>query len=89
MPRHGFPFNISEAFSGVDWSNFYPPTLKTAVFGFAMSTISSFLGYSTDEGADMGRAATRGVVVSSLVIIFLDVLLIKFIFFIFPETAAL
>ena len=37
----------------------------------------------------MGRAATRGVVVSSLVIIFLDVLLIKFIFFIFPETAAL
>ena len=92
MPRRGFPFElyISSAFSAFEWSNFYPPTLKTAVFGFAIGTISSFLGYTTDEGADgVGRAATRGVVISSLVIIFLDVLLIKFIFFIFPETAAL
>ena len=85
--RLSFELHLRGVF-GVDWSNFYPPTLKTAVFGFAIGTISSFLGYTTDEGADgVGRAATRGVVVSSLVIIFLDVLLIKFIFFIFPETA--
>ena len=88
--RLSFELYISRAFSAFEWSNFYPPTLKTAVFGFAIGTISSFLGYTTDEGADgVGRAATRGVVVSSLAIIFLDVLLIKFIFFIFPETAAL
>jgi hypothetical protein len=86
--RLSFQLYISSAFSAFEWSNFYPPTLKTAVFGFAIGTISSFLGYTTDEGADgVGRAATRGVVVSSLVIIFLDVLLIKLIFFIFPETA--
>ena len=85
--RLSFQLYISRAFSAFDWSNFYPPTLKTAVFGFAIGTISSFLGYTTDEGADgVGRAATRGVVISSLVIIVLDVLLIKFIFFIFPET---
>jgi phospholipid/cholesterol/gamma-HCH transport system permease protein len=86
--RLSFQLYITRAFSAFDWSNFYPPTLKTAVFGFAIGTIASFLGYTTDEGADgVGRAATKGVVVSSLVIIFLDVLLIKFIFFIFPETA--
>ncbi len=77
--RLSLPLYISRAFSAFDWSNFYPPTLKTAVFGFAIGTISSFLGYTTDEGDGVGRAATRGVVVSSLVIIFLDVLLITYV----------
>ena len=83
-----FPLYITQSFSSFDWSNFYPPTLKTAVFGFIIGTVSSFLGYSTNEGArGVGRAATLSVVSSSLLIILIDVLLIKFIFFIYPETA--
>jgi phospholipid/cholesterol/gamma-HCH transport system permease protein len=83
-----FRLYMSQAFSALDWTNFSAPTLKTAVFGFAIGAIASFLGYTTDKGADgVGRAATSGVVISSLVIIFLDVLLIKFIYFLFPETA--
>lgn len=83
-----FQLYISRSFSSFEWSNFYPPTLKTAVFGFIIGTVSSFLGYTTNEGAQgVGRAATRSVVVSSLLIILFDVLLIKLIFFIFPETA--
>ena len=83
-----FHLYISQSFASFEWSNFYPPTLKTAVFGFAIGTISSFLGYTTNEGSQgVGRAATRSVVISSLLIILLDVLLIKFIFFIFPESA--
>ena len=86
--RLSFNLYISQSFASFDWSNFYPPTLKTAVFGFAIGTISSFLGYTTNEGSQgVGRAATRSVVISSLLIILLDVLLIKFIFFIFPESA--
>src|SRR6266403_1412151 len=66
----------------------YAPTLKTAVFGFIIGTVSSFLGYTTNEGAaGVGRAATRSVVASSLLIILIDVILIKFIFCIFPESA--
>jgi phospholipid/cholesterol/gamma-HCH transport system permease protein len=79
---------ISRAFSAFEWSNFWPPTLKTCVFGFTIGTISSFFGYTTNQGAQgVGRAATNSVVVSSLLIILLDVLLIKLIFFIFPESA--
>jgi phospholipid/cholesterol/gamma-HCH transport system permease protein len=79
---------ISRAFSAFEWSNFWPPTLKTCVFGFTIGTISSFFGYTTNEGAQgVGRAATSSVVVSSLLIILLDVLLIKLIFFVFPESA--
>ena len=83
-----FSLYITKAFSELEWSNFLPPTLKTAVFGFVIGTISSFLGYTTDEGAlGVGRAATWSVVTSSLLIILIDVLLIKSIFFLFPETA--
>jgi phospholipid/cholesterol/gamma-HCH transport system permease protein len=79
---------MSRSFAAFKWSNFYPPTLKTAVFGFIIGTVSAFLGYTTNEGArGVGRAATQSVVLSSLVIILIDVLLIKFIFFVFPETA--
>ena len=86
--RLSFHLYVSRAFSAFQWSNFYAPTLKTAVFGFVIGTVSCFLGYTTDEGADgVGRAATSSVVVSSLLIILLDVLLIKLIFFIFPESA--
>lgn len=86
--RLSFYMYLTRSFSSFEWSNFYAPTLKTAVFGFVIGTISSFLGYTTNEGAQgVGKAATRSVVVSSLLIILLDVLLIKFIFFIFPESA--
>jgi phospholipid/cholesterol/gamma-HCH transport system permease protein len=86
--RLSFQLYVTRSFSSFEWSNFYAPTLKTAVFGFIIGTVSSFLGYTTNEGAaGVGRAATRSVVVSSLLIILVDVLLIKLIFFIFPESA--
>jgi len=79
---------IFRAFSNFQWTNFWPPTLKTCVFGFIIGTISAFFGYTTNEGAQgVGKAATSSVVVSSLMIILLDVLLIKLIFFLFPESA--
>ena len=79
---------ISRAFHNVSWVAFIPPTLKTAIFGAVIGLISSYLGYTTDEGAEgVGRAATNSVVISSLAIILIDVVLVKAIFFLFPETA--
>jgi len=79
---------VTRAFTDVEWSNFVPPTVKTAVFGFIIGTVSSFFGYTTNDGAEgVGRAATNSVVVSSLLIILADVILVKCIFLIFPESA--
>ncbi len=79
---------LTRAFSGFEWSNFIPPTVKTAVFGLIIGTISSYFGYTTNRGAQgVGQAATNSVVVSSLLIILTDVILIKVIFFLFPESA--
>lgn len=79
---------LFRAFQSVTWATFIPPTLKTAVFGGVIGLISSYLGYTTNEGAvGVGRAATNSVVISSLAIILIDVVLVKVIFFLFPETA--
>jgi phospholipid/cholesterol/gamma-HCH transport system permease protein len=86
--RISFHLYITRAFAELGWSNFIPPTFKTAVFGFIIGTVSSFFGYTTNEGAQgVGRAATNSVVVSSLLIILADVILVKCIFFAFPENA--
>ena len=83
-----FVLYISRAFAALQWSNFIAPTLKTAVFGFIIGTISSYFGFTTNEGArGVGKEATNSVVVSSLLIILADVILIKCIFFAFPENA--
>jgi phospholipid/cholesterol/gamma-HCH transport system permease protein len=86
--RISFNLYISRAFSDLEWSNFIPPTLKTSIFGFIIGVVSSFFGYTTNEGAQgVGKAATNSVVVSSLLIILADVILIKLIFFAFPDSA--
>jgi len=83
-----FYLYIARAFANMEWSNFIPPTLKTSVFGFIIGLVSSYFGYTTNDGAQgVGKAATYSVVVSSLLIIFADVVLIKCIFFAFPENA--
>lgn len=79
---------LQRAFSEVALANFVPPTIKTAVFGFIIGTVSCYFGYTTNEGSDgVRRAATNSVVVSSLLIILSDVVLVKLIFFLFPDQA--
>ena len=54
---------------------FYALT-KTFIFAFVMSTVSSFYGYKIDGGAlELGKAGTQGIVVSSFVILLLNVLI--------------
>lgn len=79
---------VDQAFKTVQMPNLIPPTLKTAVFGWIIGTVSCFFGYTVDEGsAGVRRASTNSVVLSSLLIILSDVILVKIIFFLFPEQA--
>jgi phospholipid/cholesterol/gamma-HCH transport system permease protein len=79
---------FQRAFSIVDITDYVPATLKTMVFGFIIATISSYLGFTTDSGTEgVGRASTRAVVLSSILIIVSNVLLVRLIFFLFPQAA--
>ena len=72
----------------VDFTDLVPATLKTAVFGFIIAVVSSFLGMTTTQGTEgVGRASTRSVVMSSVVLIVVNVVLVRLIFLLFPETA--
>jgi phospholipid/cholesterol/gamma-HCH transport system permease protein len=80
----GLYFN--RAFSLVDMSDYIPATMKTMVFGFIIATMSSYLGFTTQQGTEgVGRASTRAVVFSSMLIIVSNVVLVRLIFFIFPR----
>jgi phospholipid/cholesterol/gamma-HCH transport system permease protein len=73
------------AFSIVEFSDFLPATLKTAVFGFIIGTVASYLGFNTTHGTEgVGRTSTSSVVLSSICIILVNVVLVKLIFFMFP-----
>jgi phospholipid/cholesterol/gamma-HCH transport system permease protein len=79
---------LDRAFSLIDFTDFIPATLKTMVFGFIIAVVSSFFGMTTVQGTQgVGRASTRSVVVSSILLILVNVLLVRLIFFVYPEAA--
>lgn len=60
-----------------EWYVWYA-LIKSLVFAFIIASVSSFYGYYVRGGAlDVGKASTNGVVSSSILILFFDVLLTK------------
>lgn len=79
---------LHQAFAGIGFLDYTLPTLKTVVFGFVIGTISSYLGYTTTGGSEgIGRASTRSVVLSSMLLLVINVLLVRIIFVLFPDGA--
>jgi phospholipid/cholesterol/gamma-HCH transport system permease protein len=83
----GVPFRtyFRTAFSSIQFSDLIPATLKTAVFGFIIAAVASYLGIHTSRGTEgVGHASTRSVVYSSILLILANVLLVRLIFFFYP-----
>ena len=79
---------FNRAFSLIEFQDFVPATIKTAVFGLIIGTVASYLGFTTTQGTEgVGRTSTRSVVLSSIMIIVTNVVLVKLIFFMYPERA--
>ena len=79
---------IQRSFAAIEFSEIIPATLKTAVFGFIIGTVSSYLGYNASGGsAGVGDASTRSVVYSSIALIMANVVLVRTILFLFPDSA--
>lgn len=79
---------FDRAFSLMDFTDLIPATLKTAVFGFIIAIVSSYLGLQTSQGTEgVGRASTRSVVFSSVGLILVNVVLVRLIFILFPGSA--
>jgi phospholipid/cholesterol/gamma-HCH transport system permease protein len=76
---------FNQAFSLIQFSDLIPATLKTAVFGFLISTVACYLGVNTTRGTEgVGQASTGSVVFASMLLILANVLLVRLIFFFYP-----
>ena len=79
---------FERSFAYIGYSDILPATLKTVVFGFLIATVSGYLGFTTTRGTEgVGEASTRSVVMSSMLIILSDVILVKLIFFFYPQVS--
>ena len=80
---------FERSFAYIGYADIVPATLKTVVFGFLIGLVSSHLGFTTSRGTEgVGEASTRSVVMSSMLVILSDVILVKLIFFFYPQVAA-
>ena len=80
-----FRLYFDRAFLLIEFRDLIPATLKTMVFGFVIATVASYLGFETTGGTEgVGRTSTRSVVFSSILIIVVNVVLVRLIFFVFP-----
>src|SRR3989442_14677714 len=71
---------LENGFKSVLFSDFIPPTFKTAVFGFIIGIVACFQGLRSRGGTEgVGRSATSSVVLSSLFVILADVVLVRLI----------
>lgn len=76
---------LTQAFSLIEFSDLIPSTLKTAVFGFIIAVVASYLGTTTSSGTEgVGQASTRSVVTASIMLIVANVILVRIIFFFYP-----
>jgi phospholipid/cholesterol/gamma-HCH transport system permease protein len=77
---------IDRSFTFISYADLLPATLKTSVFGFLIAVIASYLGFNTTGGTEgVGDASTRSVVLASIFIILSDVILVRVIFFFYPQ----
>jgi len=82
IPLGGY---FTQAFSLIDFSDLIPATIKTAVFGFIIAVVGSYLGINTSRGTEgVGQASTKAVVASSILLIIANVVLVRIIFFFYP-----
>jgi phospholipid/cholesterol/gamma-HCH transport system permease protein len=76
---------FDRSFSLVEFRDFVPATMKTAVFGMIIGTVACYLGFTTTQGTEgVGRTSTRSVVFSSILIIVINVMLVRITLLFFP-----
>ncbi len=68
----------TDVLRGLSHAHAIPATLKTTVFGYLIAVTGCYCGMNADGGTEgVGRAATQGVVASTLLVLVSNVVLVK------------
>jgi phospholipid/cholesterol/gamma-HCH transport system permease protein len=69
---------FSQAFSVVDFMDFFPALIKTFFFGAAIGLVGCFKGYTAGRGTEsVGKAANSAVVLASMLVIIIDLIAVQ------------
>jgi phospholipid/cholesterol/gamma-HCH transport system permease protein len=73
-----FVLFFSQAFSVVDFMDFFPAVIKSFFFGAAIGLVGCYKGYNAGRGTEsVGIAANSAVVLASLLVIIIDVIAVQ------------
>jgi phospholipid/cholesterol/gamma-HCH transport system permease protein len=69
---------ISQSFASVEFIDFFPSLVKTFVFGAVIGIVGCYKGYTAGRGTEsVGKAANSAVVLSSLLVIIVDMIAVQ------------
>lgn len=69
---------LSQAFSSLDFIDLMPAFIKTFFFGAVIGLVSTYKGYNAGRGTEsVGAAANSAVVVSSLLVLVVDIIAVQ------------
>jgi phospholipid/cholesterol/gamma-HCH transport system permease protein len=69
---------ISQSFASVEFIDFFPSLVKTFVFGAVIGIVGCYKGYTPGRGTEsVGKAANSAVVLSSLLVIIVDMIAVQ------------
>lgn len=69
---------IFQAFKSIEFLDFFPALIKTFLFGAVIGIVGCYKGYTAGRGTEsVGKAANEAVVLSSLLIIIVDMIAVQ------------
>ena len=73
-----FVLFFSQAFSVIDFIDFFPALIKTFFFGAAIGFVGCYKGYTAGCGTEsVGKAANSAVVLASMLVIIIDLIAVQ------------
>ncbi len=73
-----FELYVNAVIHSLEFSDVIPAVAKTFFFGFIVGIVGAYKGYNTENGTvGVGQASTSSVVISSLLILLMDMVLVK------------
>jgi len=80
-----FTYFNNGVLSVLTFGDFIPAIAKTFVFGYIVGIVGCYKGFTTEGGTEgVGKASTNSVVISSLLILILDMVLVKLTLWLWP-----
>lgn len=73
-----FRLFIMNSFNNITMRDIIPATIKTFIFGYSIGVVGCYEGYNANRGTEsVGIAANTAVVISSLLVILIDMIMVQ------------